>query len=157
MSGWPQVLCLCPGWSGCARGPSRSGQGTVAGFLRSVSETCRCSRRLQLFAEVLPNPRLPVQPCAACFASYAHPTAQMSLRRSFKSFRDTCVFMQPNSKAILFLLNFEIPLIPPVLYPCFMFKKERKNNSRLCALKKDIVGPKIILCNKGLMCYLSTR
>lgn len=47
----------------------------------------------------------------------------MFLRSSFKSFGGTYIFIQLNSKAICFLLDFEIMLIPPVLFHSLYLRK----------------------------------
>lgn len=66
----------------------------------------------------------PMIPCAVfcSVASFLTPTLHSGVtEEQFKSLGDAYIFMQPNSKAILFLMNLEITLIPPVLYPCCIF------------------------------------
>ena len=110
----------------------RSGEGSrVLGWAPgSLQSLCRCNRCLQPWRGVgvgLKQSHTPLYTSVQCsFFSCSHTTFQMLLRSSFKSFGDTYIFIQPNSKAKIFLLNFEIMLISPAVYPCFMLTKAKK-------------------------------
>lgn len=86
---------------------------------------CRCNRCLLPCEEVLPI-RAPLYSLLQCsFFPDAHTASQVLPRSSVKSLGDAHIFRQPNAKAILFLMNSEITLIPPVLYPCCMFGENK--------------------------------
>lgn len=92
----------------------------------------------------------------ASFLWHSHITSQMLLRSNFKSFGHTYLFMKPDSKAILFLLNFEkknhINPTCDISMVYVKMKKERKEKT--IHLKKYIVSTKIILCNKALVLFI---